>query len=151
MIDENPLRKLFQAANGVTRRDLLRILGLGALAAPAILLPGCAITRENDQYVVKIEVMDGQSLFTPARISVPHGTKITWQNIATYPQTVTCDPSKAGHYPDVSLPQGAQPFDSGELYPGQTWAYIFNVPGNYLYFSLYTPLPSAIGTIQVQA
>ncbi|HEX9014329.1 MAG TPA: plastocyanin/azurin family copper-binding protein [Anaerolineaceae bacterium] len=135
----------------LSRRDVLRLLGLGLLAAPAAGLAGCTTARENRQYVIKIQVGDRQSTFSPAEISVPRGSTITWQNIATYPQTVTCDPSKAGKFPDVSLPAGAQPFDSGELYPGQTWSYTFNVPGSYLYFSRYTPIPSVVGTVRVEA
>ncbi len=139
------------ALPSLTRRNLLRWLGLGILIAPAAGLAGCTTARENTQYVVKIQVGDKQSSFSPGSLVVPRGSTVTWQNIATYPQTVTCDPSKAGKFPDVSLPPGAAPFDSGELYPGQTWSYIFNVPGNYLYFSRYTPIPSVIGTIRVEA
>ncbi len=138
-------------ATELPRRSVLRLLGLGLLAAPAIVLPACTTARENRQYVIKIQVQDNQSLFAPAQISIPRGTRITWQNIATYPQTVTCDPAKANGNPNVFLPRGAQPFDSGELYPGQTWSYIFNVPGNYLYFSRYTAIASTVGTIQVGA
>ena len=135
----------------MTRRAVLRLLGMGLIAVPAVGLAGCTTARENDQPVVKIQVGDKQSYFSPAEMTIPKGSTITWQNIATYPQTVTCDPAKAGNFPYVSLPQGAKPFDSGELYPGQTWAYTFNIPGNYLYFSRYTPIPSLVGTIHVEA
>ncbi len=137
---------------GITRRDILRMLGFGLLVAPAAAVAGCTTSRENHQYVVKIQVEQSQSHYSPADLVIPKGTTVTWQNIATYPQTVTCDPSKASKdYQDALLPKGAQPFDSGELYPGQTWSYTFNVPGSYVYFSRYTPVPSIVGTIQVSA
>jgi plastocyanin len=135
----------------ITRRSLLRWMGIGLLAAPVIGLVGCTTARENSQYVIKIQPGGHQSAYSPAEITVPKGSTVTWQNIAAYPQTVTCDPAKAGSFPDVYLPKDAKPFDSGELYPGQTWAYVFNIPGDYLYFSRYSQTASVVGMVHVAA
>jgi plastocyanin len=144
-------QKIVRILDGKTsRRGVLKsaAVTLGGLALNG-LLAACNLQRDNPAVVVKIRVLDSQSLFDPPLVKVSRGATVIFQNIAIYPQTVTCDPAKAGQDKNVSLPAGASPFDSGELYPGQTWSYTFTAPGTYVYFNRYFETPSGVGTVQV--
>src|SRR4051812_27381705 len=112
----------------ISRRELLRRSGFSMIAVA--LLAAC--TKENDQYVVKI---DSQNFYNPSSLTIPVGATVTWQNIGLVSNTVTCDPTKAQNQAYVLLPNNAQPWDSGILYPGQMWSYTFDTPGSYMYFS----------------
>src|SRR5690242_2484379 len=113
-----------------TRRQFLRWIGTGVLGVTALdMLAACA--REAPPL---IKLLPGNQLDLGS-LTVPLGTTVTSQNIGVLPQTVTCDPSKATDPNRVKLPQNAQPWDSGELYPGQSWSYTFQTPGTYVYFS----------------
>lgn len=49
----------------------------------------------------------------------------------------------------LARPEGAAPFDSGDIYPGQTWSFTFTVPGQYAYFSQPDQDQGILGTIRV--
>jgi plastocyanin len=77
--------------------------------------------------------MTAQNTLDPPTITIPAGGAVTWENDATTPQSATFDPAKAANKGDVQLPQGAQPFDSGAIAPGQIWTHRFAAPGTYQY------------------
>lgn len=71
--------------------------------------------------------------FAPDTLTVPAGTTVEWQNKSIETHTVstaTKQPDEAG---DIALPAGAQPFDSGEIAPGEVYRHTFTVPGTYRY------------------
>jgi plastocyanin len=71
--------------------------------------------------------------FSPATLSVPVGTKVTWTNKGSAAHTVTAD-------------QGA--FDSHAVQPGASFAFTFTKAGTYAYHC--TIHPSMKATVAVQ-
>jgi copper-containing nitrite reductase len=71
--------------------------------------------------------------FLPATITVNVGQKVVWKNSSQVFHNVVDDAGKALTIADVKLPSGVNPFDSGLLQPGQTFAHVFIVPGVYRY------------------
>jgi plastocyanin len=131
-------------AKQITRREMLGRMGIAIFAAAAL----ASCTKENDHYVVRI---DSQNFYDPSTLIIPVGTTVTWQNVGLYPHTVTCDPTKVQDPAHVLLPKTAQPWDSGQLYPGQMWSYQFDTPGNYVYFSRTRESSSMLGSLTVTA
>ena len=71
--------------------------------------------------------------FTPPTLTVPAGTTVTWTNNDTVPHTATAQDGS---------------FDSGNLNPGQSFAFTFSTPGSYPYVCQYHA--GMQGTIVVQ-
>lgn len=64
--------------------------------------------------------------FTPARLEIPTGTKVTWTNRDDIPHTVTsANPPKLFH--------------SGPLDTDDSFAFTFDRPGTYTYFCVLHP------------
>ena len=134
-------------------------IGLLLLLLGVLVLSACS-TRESAAYLVKIQLIEGRSHFAPSTLVVPAGSRVIWQNLSIYPVTVTCDPSKVKSVSTnqdpatsaalVKLPSGASPWDSGTLYPGETWSYTFKTTGEYLYFSQYDESPELVGVVRVK-
>ncbi len=152
--------KMLDQYNGrISRRKFMSGAGKALLVFGALVLNACT-GRHIAAYFVKIQLTQNRNHFTPSTLVIPIGSKVVWQNQSIYPATVTCDPGKVksvstNHQPATSaayvkLPAGAAPWDSGILYPGQTWSYTFHTPGEYLYFSQYGQTPDLIGVIKVQ-
>jgi plastocyanin len=133
-----------------SRRDFLKLmtvtLGVG-IAAP--FLSSCANDKEKE-YQVNIVVQQSEIHYSPATLTVPRGATVTWLNKSYYSQSATCDPKQAKNGTAASVPQGAQPWDSGLLYPGQRFSKKFDTPGTYTYFSAPRLSPNTVGTIIVR-
>jgi plastocyanin len=71
--------------------------------------------------------------FTPPTLTVPAGTTVTWTNADAVPHTATASDGS---------------FDSGNLSPGQSYAFTFSTPGSYPYVCQYHA--GMHGTIVVQ-
>ncbi len=80
--------------------------------------------------------MDDQLRFTSETVRIRTGQAVRWTNTSSLIHTVTADPSKANNANSVSLPSGAQPFDSGDLRPGDVFTHTFSEPGTYRYFCI---------------
>jgi plastocyanin len=131
----------------ITRRRLLRSIGIGILSIGATpLLTGCP-TRESSAATIK---MSPQNAFLPSSLTVSKGTRVIWKSTDTTTHTTTCDPAKAANTSDVALPNGTPPWDSGILYTGETWARTFDVPGTYVYLSVPDESQGMVGTIVVR-
>jgi plastocyanin len=87
----------------------------------------------NDQIVVAKVNMTSDLKFDPYRVDIHSGQAVVWKNTSSVIHTVTADPNKAKNKDDVSLPEGAQAFDSGNIEPGQTYTHTFTFPGTYKY------------------
>jgi predicted lipoprotein with Yx(FWY)xxD motif len=80
---------------------------------------------------VQVSIASGSSSnqaspgYTPATVTLVRGVNasITWTNKDSATHTVT----------SLSVPTGAQPFDSGNLAAGASFTVTFTVPGNYTY------------------
>jgi plastocyanin len=104
----------------------------GATLACAILFAGLAIAAARaDDATVNIDNFS----FAPAAITVPAGTKITWNNRDDIPHTIT----DAAEQRAFKSP----PMDTGDVF-----SHVFPTPGTYHYFcSLH---PHMRGTVVVQ-
>ena len=60
--------------------------------------------------------------FTPATLTVPAGTTVTWTNNDPVPHTATASDGS---------------FDSGNLNPGQSFSFTFATPGSFSYVCQY--------------
>jgi plastocyanin len=72
--------------------------------------------------------------FSPASITVPVGTKVTWINDDTAAHTATTT-------------SGPKSFDSGSLAKGKSFSYTFTTAGTYSYYCAYHP--DMKGTVKV--
>lgn len=119
--------------------------GDGAAAATEPARPPGAAGRE-----AAVEVgMTDQLTFTPDTVRVRVGQTVRWTNTSVLLHTVTADPTKAANASNVSLPQGAPVFDSGNLAPGAVFEYTFTTPGTYQYICIPHELANMIGWVIV--
>lgn len=81
--------------------------------------------------------------YTPATITVPVGTTVTWRNEDAVFHTVTSGASNG----TTATPDGT--FDSGEIQPGETFSYTFDTPNTFDYHC--TPHPWMVGQVVVTA
>lgn len=63
---------------------------------------------------------------------------------------MTTAPAPMGNGTRVRVPVGVAPWDSGDLYTGDTWTRAFDIPGTYIYFSRFQTQNDMIGTITVR-
>jgi len=89
-------------------------------------------------------------LFYPSSLVIPKGATVIWYNTGTLPYSVVCDPATARDPAKVRLPTEATPWSSGLLYPGQTWAYTFNISGDFLFTTNAASAENSVGTISVR-
>ncbi|HUL06066.1 MAG TPA: plastocyanin/azurin family copper-binding protein [Candidatus Acidoferrum sp.] len=87
--------------------------------------------------------------FSPQTVSIKAGQVVLWRNQSLFAHTVTFDRSAADDPNDVVVPVGAEPFSSGDIPPGETFAHKFTVPGTYRYVCLKHEGQSMTGTIIV--
>jgi plastocyanin len=116
-------------AGRITRRRQQQA-ALPALASAALLacvvLAGSAVSATPQAklgakaFVVQIEGLR----FDPATLTVSSGDRIVWVNKDLFPHTVTAD---------------ANAFDSRDLAPDSSWAYVTRIPGAYPYGCAYHP------------
>jgi plastocyanin len=71
-------------------------------------------------------------------------------NAGRSPQTVTDDPARAADKKNALLPAGAQPWDSGVVGGGAQYTKVFDVPGDYVYFSIPAEGQGLVGRITVK-
>jgi plastocyanin len=78
-----------------------------------------------------IEIVD--FAFSPAELTVPVGTTVTWTNQDSAPHTVTADDGS---------------FDSGRLNQGDSFSFTFETPGTYTYVCAFHPNMTATITVE---
>ncbi len=84
--------------------------------------------QQEDQGVVPVSIQDGY--FDPADVTVPSGTTVMWTNEGNLPHSVTSDDGL---------------FDSGLLYPGESYWVTFYGQGT----TTYHCSPSMTGSVTV--
>ena len=122
-------------------------------ATVAALLAGCntggpAYDLPAGLYAEVID-MTSTLAFSPQTVTIRAGETVLWRNKSVWAHTVTFDPTKAATRTDVVLPAGAEPFASGDIEPGETFARKFTVPGTYRYVCLHHQDADMEGTIIV--
>lgn len=122
-------------------------------AAFALALAGCGITGpahvEPPPPAVDQTVTMGFTNFSPAAIRVRAGQTVQWRNTSPIGHTVTADRSLAKNPANVKLPDGAEPFHSGDIAAGEVWQHTFTVPGTYQYVCLPHEQQGMIGKVIV--
>jgi plastocyanin len=93
--------------------------------------------------------MNDQFKFDPERIEIAVGETIVWHTVGVIPHTATCDPSKAQNPDHAILPDGAEPFDSGNIPQNEEFRHTFDVAGEYTYFCIPHEAANMIGHITV--
>lgn len=91
--------------------------------------------REDSSPAATVEMTNSLE-FTPDTVVIRTGQSVHWKNTSLLVHTVTGDPAKETKEISASLPDGAQPFDSGNLDPEETFQHTFTVPGTYGYFCI---------------
>ena len=129
----------------LARRRLLR---LGAASALGLAVTPLLAACEANAAGVTVE-MTTYKQYDPSVVTIRRGAQVIWKNTSQRTHTATCDPARAQNAGHVVLPQGVAPWDSGAVYPGQTWARTFDTPGRYLYFCRYHETEGMIGMITV--
>jgi copper-containing nitrite reductase len=103
-----------------------------ARLTPALLRNALAKSARTNS-IAPLTVGMTEMAFTPVKIVVKAGQKVTWKNSSQVIHNVVDDADKAINKSDVSVPNAAQPFHSEFLQPGQVFTRVFTVPGVYRY------------------
>jgi plastocyanin len=140
---ENP------AAPGATplAGDQAHVESPGGPAQP-VATPGTTVAGTPTPAVTITLIPDFR--FDPAEVTIKAGQAVRWVNAGRSPQTVTGDPARAKDTSHVALPSGAQPWDSGVLNAGDEYVHVFDIPGDYVYFSIPQEQAGMIGRVVVQ-
>ncbi|MEK0084421.1 cupredoxin domain-containing protein [Benzoatithermus flavus] len=131
-------------------RPICPLVGAGLL----LLLGGCATSGPAygppPAGAAAVVDMTNTFSFRPELVRIPVGGTVVWRNRSLVSHTVTIDPAKVRDRGAVSLPRGAQPFDSGSIPRGQIWPRTFVVPGTYRYVCLpHYDVFGMVGTVLV--
>lgn len=125
-------------------------------AALAVLvgLAGCATGADESAMMMApmgpaAVVEMNQGAFLPATVTVRVGDTVEWRNQTYATHTVTADPGLVRNRANVSIPGGAQSFNSGDLNRGQSYSRTFTIAGVYRYVSLPSENSGMAGTIIV--
>jgi plastocyanin len=103
-----------------------------AKLTPALLRNALAKSSRTNS-IAPLTVGMTEMAFTPVKIVVKAGQKVTWKNSSEVIHNVVDDAGKAINKSDVSVPNGGQPFHSEFIQPGQVFTRVFSVPGVYRY------------------
>jgi len=143
------MNKQNHRSNSLSRRGFIKLISMAlGTSLGSSFLTSCK-SEKQEEYEVDIVIQQHEISYSPATLTVPRGSTVTWLNKSYYSQSATCDPKKAGNGSIANLPKDSQPWDSGVLYPGQRFIKRFDVPGTYVYFSLPRISASTMGTIIV--
>ncbi|WP_457653142.1 cupredoxin domain-containing protein [Rhodocaloribacter sp.] len=110
--------------------------GLFALSALAAACSSAQTPPKAQRAPDAVVGMTNTLRFEPDTVRVPVGGTVEWRNTSLLVHTVTGDPAKATLEGSARLPEGAEPFDSGNLEPKATFRHTFTVPGTYGYFCI---------------
>lgn len=135
----------------IDRRRFVHRAALGSVACLGVpVLAGCEILAAagDDRYHVG---MTTNQRFEPASLVIPLGGTVIWENTAQRVHWVTADQDDLEDAEElIQLPENVWPWESGILYPGDTWALEFTVPGAYVYVDGYYYDRGMVGTIIVE-
>lgn len=88
--------------------------------------------------------------YVPEEVTIRAGQTVVWTNTSGIVHTVTADSALAQDRSHAQLPEGAQPFNSGDIAPGAVFQHTFDVPGKYVYFCIPHEAMGMVGRIIVQ-
>ncbi len=105
--------------------------------------------REQVSKAAAVVELTDEFKYVPGRLQIKKDSTLEWRNVSQVVHTVTADPTRAVNAKDVELPKTAKPFDSGDILPGQSFKYTFEVPGKYRYFCVPHEIFGMVGEIEV--
>jgi plastocyanin len=85
---------------------------------------------------------------TVALVSV--GDRVQWRNVGQIAHTVTTTPSKVADPARVSVPNGAQPWNSGLIGGDDSFSRTLDEPGTYRYVCIPHEGAGMVGTVVVE-
>lgn len=95
-----------------------------------------------------VEIQDPHD-FVPDDLVIALGDTVTFVNTGRINHTSTLDPEIARDPDNAVLPDGAEPWDSDDLEPGDEFSITLEVPGDYVYFCRPHEVLGQIGAITV--
>lgn len=126
------------------RIRLARVAALPLFALSVLLLAGCGLpdsfARGSEKRVVI--AMSDQDRFDPPTLTIPVGTTVVWENVGDGPHTATLVTGSSGAamaiaeatpFAGQAPSEDPDAWNSGDLYPGETWQMTFEQPGDYLF------------------
>lgn len=111
---------------------------------------GAAATDDAVSAPAAVVEMDNRLRFLPDTVRVRVGETVEWRNTSDLLHTVTADPERAFRADNVRLPDGADPFDSGDLAPGAVFRHTFSVRGTYQYTCVPHEPAGMVGVVIVE-
>ena len=117
--------------NGTKGRAAVGLLAM-ALVLTACNNQGPAYSLPAPLYAAVIDMTTTLD-FSPDKVTIKAGDVVLWRNQTAFTHTVTGDPSQLADPSRITLPDGAEPFGSGPIPPGEVFAYKFETPGIYRY------------------
>jgi len=121
----------------------------GTLGVPADPGTGTVASEQSRVRPAVVVLMDGEE-YQPSKVTISAGQTVKWKNNTGDPHTVTVVPDKALVPADVALPKNAQPFDSGTIPAGNSFAHTFTVPGTYRYYCTLHEGNGMVGEVTVK-
>ncbi len=94
--------------------------------------------------------MSADLRFVPDTVEVQVGDTVVWTNTSQEVHTVTAHPERVRDPDQVTLPEGAEPFDSGNMFEGDVFRHVFTVPGTYAYVCVPHDLAGMVGVVVVR-
>lgn len=119
-------------------------VGAALAVGSALLLTGCSVGQERQTALVRVV----DDAYEPATLTVSLGTEVRWRNDGTRTHTVTTQGVEIAGKP--AIPAEAEPWDSGEVHPGATFARVFEIAGTYVYWCKDHRDEEMIATIRVE-
>lgn len=124
--------------------------GVSSKHSPMLLITLIAASVSGTALADTVKVQSTDLLkFEPAKVVIHVGDTVTWHNASVLVHTVTDVPKLAARAADVALPEGAEPFNSGNLQPNADFEHRFTVPGTYRYFCIPHEAAGMIGEVVV--
>ena len=100
----------------------------------SVVYVGAAVPTASQESQAVIVKMTTEHKFMPEKITIKVGQTVEWVNEdKDMPHEVTTDPNIASDPSDVSIPEGAMPFDSRLITNGKSFRHQFTLPGPYKY------------------
>ena len=129
-----------------------RVLTLMAMMWMIAVVPAATAQDEPQEEAAPAAtvVMTDRQEFIPFFVTIQQGETVEWRNISQLHHTVTADPDEVTLTNNVILPEGAEPFRSHTIQPGETYRHTFEVPGTYQYVCLPHEPANMIGRVIVE-
>lgn len=108
---------------------------------------GASGVAAEPEWTIRLTSVPG---FVPDQVIVEEGETVRWTNVSEETFTVTADPARAPADEYVRVPPEGEPFHSGPIAPGESFAHTFEAPGTFVYFSEPHVAERVIGTVTVE-